>query len=238
MRHLSHFNKFLTESVSKSFIDLVHENTYTIDDSVYHGTALHNLCSILKTGLYGNKHGELNENNTVSTSINSEMIHHFSDGHNTGLEYNLSGCKVFILPEWLRAILDTESGARTYDEHEEDDLITHCIAYGLPFKHSVYDNEIILPTDFLEDNLPKDYVGIIYGNTATGKYNIRDEAEIAIIGHGVEVLNDNLLCVYVDQHYFHDKDEALEYLEETFSPDKLRDPEEDGYAEENEPPPN
>lgn len=235
MRHLYHFNKFLTESVTKSFTDLVHENTYTINDSVYHGTALHSLYSILKTGLYGNKHGELNENNTVSTSVNSEMIHHFSDGHNTGLEYDLSGRRAFILPEWLRAILDTESGARTYDEHEEGDLIAHCITYKLPFKRS-YDNEIVLPTNFLEDYLPKDYVGIIYGNTVSGNYGIRDEAEIAIIGHGIETLNKNLSCIYVDRHCFYDKDEVLEYLEETFSPDELRDPEGDDYVKENKTP--
>lgn len=220
MNNLLPYSHYITESINKAFLDLVVQNTHILTNCVYHGTPRQNLYSILQGGIYGNKHGELNETKTFSTSLNERMLTMFSQGHECGLEFELAQAKVFILPNWLQAILDTESGGSDYHEYEEEELMQHCKQWNLPYTQS-YDRAVSLEDNFLGKNLPKDYIGAVYEYVLNKPMSNNDEAEIVIIGHGIEMLERCLTGIYIDDRYFSTRAEAIAYMESQYTEEEL-----------------
>ena len=59
---------------------LLAHKTVSFSDWVYHGTPLVGLKEMLVNGISGISHGEVADDSTFSTSVNSEVIHYFSEG--------------------------------------------------------------------------------------------------------------------------------------------------------------
>ena len=102
---------------------LLQTRVVIISDWLYHGSPYEGLIEILKHGIGGTEHGEVAEHDTLSTSVNSEVLDYFSEGEGTtGLQFKVENAKVIVLDNIL-TYLTTQlpgSGMSVEIDNEEE----------------------------------------------------------------------------------------------------------------------
>lgn len=213
-------NKFV--QMIKEEVDLfdkyIKDNTITYTGTLYHGTFLGNLYDILNDGsVYGNTHGELLENDTLSTSINSNVLSMFSDT-DSGLMFEVNNLKVFIIPDWFHSAY-TNSGLEFDDVVEEAQAIKNIKKYKIPMGQFEQIDEEYLSEKLAQHNI---YAGCYqYTANAIETNNIeriRDEYEIVIFRPDK---NLKLSEVQIEDEWFDTPEEAVQHIEDNYDIDTL-----------------
>lgn len=191
---------------------------------LYHGSPFDGLADMLVHGFHGTEHGEVAEYETISTSLNSEMLHHFSEGSGeTGLQFKVNNAKVIILDEFMTYLVTQEAGsgfdAEITDEGKFEDF---CTQFEIPMggrRRGPY-----LPYGYLSslgvDAFAFDYTWKYWSDWGGGRgaSAARDEHEICFIGKGIPLLEKSISLIYVDGEEFDKKLPALKAIRR-----KLRD---------------
>jgi len=220
------FKHYLIEQENKSFQTLVEENTFifnksTSDGILYHATSIQALYSICQhRQFHGNPHGITEEQDTLSTSINSNITQYFSsDEHKIMFVFQFkTPFKVFVLPDWLHSI-HTSSGM-DFDASEEE-------ANALATEYNIEHSQWGIGENYLENNLPtgypafcQEYVYKRYIDTGR-EPPLQDEAEITFLGRGLDFLFNSISSIIVDNEEFYTVDECFEYLNQNYEDDYL-----------------
>jgi hypothetical protein len=179
--------------------------------TVYHGSPMEGLQSMLTEGIYGTEHGELAEYETLSTSVNSEVLHMFSEGHgDTGVEFNVKGINLIVLDDKLSRLMGALPGSgMDWEVDDEEEYEEFCIKHGLPQKKWGRGG-YYLPYNYLSslgaDAMCYDYVWrrIDHGMPPSA----RDESEIAFFGRGLKKLNNMVDTIWVDGQTFEISEKA------------------------------
>ena len=181
---------------------------------LYHGTPYDGLLSMLKGGIFGMEHGEVAERDTLSTSVNSEVIRLFSEGcGETGLQFTAKNISVIVLDDMLLYLVTQEAGSG-FDAQVDDEeaFEKFCQKFHVPAKRGTY----YLPYNYLSslgvDAFTFDYVWKRWQSGHSGHGN--DEAEICFMGKGVDKLNGMISEIYIDGESYDDKKIAIDVLEE------------------------
>lgn len=180
-----------------------------LTEYLYHGSPFDGLVQMLVQGISGTGHGEVAEYESISTSLNSEMLHHFSDGNGeTGLQFHVKNAKVVILDDIMTFLVTQLPGsgldAQVEDEQKFEDF---CVQFDIPIgSHGPY-----LPYGYLSslgvDAFTFDYTWAGMKQGFGVSHN--DEREICFIGKGIEMLEKNITSIYVDGEEFNKKLPAL-----------------------------
>ena len=185
-----------------------------ISEWLYHGTPYDGLLSMLQGGIFGTEHGEVAEYDTLSTSVNSEVIRLFSEGcGETGLQFKVENASVIVLDDMLLKLV-TELVGSGFDAQVDDEekFEEFCQKFKIPARRGDY----YLPYNYLSslgvDAFTFDYVWKRWQGGHSGHNN--DESEICFIGKGVNKLNGLISEIYVDGESFDDKNLAIQALEE------------------------
>ncbi len=187
--------------------------------TVYHGTPLDGLTSMLTTGIGGGQHGELAEYEAFSTSVNPEALHMFSEtkGYN-GLEFKVSGINLVVLDQFLTKLMTEQPGSgMDADVEDEDAFREFCKYHGVPW--GSYGRDVFyLPYNYMSslgvDAMCYDYVWRRIDRGIPPEP--RDESEIAFIGRGIKKLNRMVDRIWIDSQEYEmsEKNEALAAIEE------------------------
>lgn len=188
---------------------LLAHKTVSFSDWVYHGTPLAGLRDMLVNGINGTEHGEMAEHDTLSTSVNSEIIHYFSEGDGeTGLQFQVKNIKLLIVEDIIHKLMIELPGSGMEVEVDEQLFEQFCRQYNVPVGRR---NEPYLPYGYLSslgiDAFVFDYTWqrIKKGNNIP--YN--DESEICFVGRGLNLLNKSIETIYVKGTEYDIKDKAL-----------------------------
>jgi hypothetical protein len=179
---------------------ILQNKVVTISDWLYHGSPYEGLQSMLVKGIWGVEHREVAEYDTISTSINSEVLDYFSEKEGTtGLQFKIDNAKVVVLDEIL-IYLVTQLPGSGFDAQIEDEVKFEdfCEKFHIPSdnrKGTPY-----LPYNYLSslgvDAFTFDYV---WNNYKRGRMPFRDESEFCFIGkQGMELLNRTISDIWVD----------------------------------------
>jgi hypothetical protein len=186
-----------------------------LTEYVYHGSPFDGLADMLVRGISGTEHGEVAEYESLSTSLNSEMLFHFSEGNGmTGLQFHVKNAKVIILDEILTYLVTQEPGsgfdAEITDERKFEEF---CKQFEVPMggqRRGPY-----LPYGYLSslgvDAFAFDYTWKYWSDWggSRGASAARDEHEICFIGKGIQMLENSISLIYVDGEEFDKKLPAL-----------------------------
>jgi hypothetical protein len=195
------------------------ERTIKISDWLYHGTPLEGLKGMLSEGIYGQEHGEMAEDNTFSTSINSGVLHYFSEGDgDTGLQFKVENVKVLVLDDYLTKLAAELRGSGMDPQVDDEEAFeTFCLQYKMPRRK--YDGDFYLPWNYLTslgvDAFMQEYA---YNQLRRGGAPYNDESEICFLGNSINRLNHLITSIWVDGEEYDDKVAALRAIE-----DKLND---------------
>jgi hypothetical protein len=215
--------KSLLESHGKSMPSpelgtwILENQTVTISDWLYHGTPMVGLRDMLVNGIYGTEHGEVAEHDTLSTSINSEMLSMFSERDGTtGLQFKVQNAKIVVLDDILTYLVTQLPGSGISAEiDDEENFEKFCEEFNIPADNWM--RTPYLPYNYLSslgvDGFMYDYVyNSLNRGTTMGH---RDESEIAFAGNGLKKLNDSVDSIWIDgnEYDISDKAEALKELE-------------------------
>lgn len=180
-------------------------------DFVYHGTPYQGLLSMLTEGIWGTEHSEVAEYDAFSTSLSSEMMHHFSEGNGTtGLGFQIKNARVIVLDDKMTFLMTQLPGsgmsAEVDDEAEFEEFIKRFQIPVGSWKHGPF-----LPYNYLSslgvDAWMYDYV---YKTLKRG-YGMHhnDESEICFIGKGIGKLNRNIHSIWIDGNEYDPEDKAV-----------------------------
>jgi hypothetical protein len=165
---------------------------------------------MLTQGISGTEHGEVAEYETISTSINSEVLRLFSEGDGeTGLQFKVENIKLIIVDKIIHKLITVLPGSGMDVEVDDDELTEFCEKYKIPFTRGEY----YLPYDYLSslgvDAFVFDYTWQRFkrGYGAYGGDN--DESEICFIGKGIKKLDHSIEIIYVDGESYDLKDKDL-----------------------------
>lgn len=198
------------------FLKLVKENTYICNDYLYHATSIQAVYSIAKyKEFYFNPIGSINEEETLSTSLNPDIVDFFGkDEHKCRITFKGSPFNVFIIPKWLLYPL----GWYVDDDIDQDELNDYLNNYSLPEQ---------LPYNFLRDNLPNNYMGFMQKYVVDymdqGRMPYQDEMEITFLPNGENWLKNSIFDIIVDNESFNSFSSVVEYLEETYEQEYLEE---------------
>jgi len=197
---------------------ILENKVVSMTDWLYHGSPLEGLKSIIINGVWGTEHGEVAEYDTLSTSLNSEVLVLFSEGEGeTGIQFEVKNANIVVLDDILTYLVTQLPGSGFDAEvDDEEEFERFCERFNVPtdnWKGTPY-----LPYNYLSslgvDGFMFDYV---YQRWSGGmSAGIRDESEIAFIGKkGLNKLNESISGIYVyGQEYTPEqKTEALEDIE-------------------------
>jgi len=180
-----------------------------ISEWLYHGSPYDGLLSMLEGGIFGMEHGEVAESDTISTSLNSNIIRLFSEGcGETGLKFKAENISVIVLDDMILKLV-TELAGSGFDAQVEDEekFKKFCRAFHVPAKRGEY----YLPRNYLSslgvDAFTFDYVWRRHQSGYSHPHN--DESEICFIGKGVDKLNSIVSEIYVDGEAYDIDDKAL-----------------------------
>lgn len=200
---------------------LLKNKVHKFSGTLYHGSPASGLKGMILEGIYGTEHGEISENNTFSTSINSEVLHMFSEAnHDMGLEFEVKDVTLLVLDDILTKLMAELRGSGMDPEvDDEEEFKAFCEKYQIPKgKGWGRDDEYYLPYDYISslgvDGFVYDYVWrrIDHGMPPS----LRDESEIAFVTKGIKKLNHMVSQIWVDGQTFEisEKKEALAAIEE------------------------
>lgn len=205
-------NKMPDPSLAKY---LLSEKVVSFGDYLYHGTPVEGLRSMLVDGISGTQHGEIAEYESFSTSINSEVLHLFSEGDGTtGLGFKVHGIKLLILDDIMHYLLINLPGSGMDIDVDKNDLETFCEQYGIP----VNVRGPYLPYGYLSslgvDAFIYKYTWDRSNHGYTGGDN--DESEVCFIGKGISNLDHMIYQIYINEEEFEpsDKKAAIKYIDE------------------------
>lgn len=196
---------------------ITQHNIVTISDWLYHGSPYDGLQSMIIGGVSGTEHGEVAELDTLSTSVNSEVLDYFSEGDGTtGLQFNVQNAKVVVLDDILTFLVTQLPGSGMSAEVDnEEEFEIFCQKFNIPvsnWKHTPY-----LPYGYLSslgvDAFMYDYV---WRNYQRGHMPFRDESEVCFIGkRGMDMLNKSITGIWVDGEEFEisQKHDALKMIQ-------------------------
>jgi hypothetical protein len=106
---------------------------------LYHGSPYDGLYSILTTGISGVEHGEIAEQDTISTSINSEVLHLFSEGDGeTGLQFNVKNAKVLVMDSFIHKLMIELPGSGMDVDVDEKQFEEFCLKFKVPKDRDYY----------------------------------------------------------------------------------------------------
>ena len=209
-RHSERPNKSLDLHILKTRVK-------EFNGTVYHGSPVEGVKAMLTQGIHGTEHGEIAEYETLSTSVNSEVLHLFSDGHgDTGLSFDVKNIKVAVLDDFLHKLLiELPGSGMEVDIDDEAAFEAFCVQHGIP-KGAWGRDEYYLPYNYLSslgvDAFTFDYVWRRIDHDMPPAP--RDESEIAFIGRGLKKLNNMVETIWVDGQTFEiaEKAEALDAI--------------------------
>lgn len=199
---------------------LLKNKVHTFSGTLYHGSPPEGLKGMIQEGIYGTEHGEISENDVFSTSVNSEVLHLFSEVHgSTGLEFEAKNINLLVLDDIMTKLM-TELRGSGYDPDvdDEEEFKAFCEKYHVPFGKGWGRQEYYLPYDYISslgvDGFVYDYV---WSRVDRGMPpSPRDESEIALVTKGIKKLNNMVSAIWVDGQTFEidEKAEALAAIEE------------------------
>jgi len=186
--------------------------------TLYHGTPMEGLKSIITNGIWGTQHGEIAEYDTFSTSINSQVLTLFSEGDGkTGLEFDLRKISVVVLDDILHKLMIELPGSGMEINVNEPSFLEFCNEFSVPRqRRGRY--EYYLPYGYLSslgvDAFTFDYVWKHIEQNNPPTHN--DETEIAFLPNGMKKLNNMVNIIWVDGQNFdiEEKLNALAAIEE------------------------
>ena len=187
-----------------------------LSDWLYHGSPPEGLVDILINGIYGIEHGEVSENETFSTSVNSEVLGLFSEMHgDTGLQFRVEGVRVLVLDDVMAYLATALRGSGMELEADETKPEQFVKRFNIPVGE--HDHSPYLPYDYITslgvDAFTYDYVWSRVRRGMTP--SVRDESEICFVGKGIDLLNRSISGIWVDGHEYEpsEKAEALKDLQ-------------------------
>lgn len=187
---------------------LLDHKTTSFSNWVYHGTPLVGLKEMLTNGISGVEHGEIAESISFSTSVNSEIIHYFSEGDGeTGLQFQVKNVKLLIVEDILHKLLITLPGSGMDVDVDEVLFEEFCRQYNIPIDRH---GEPYLPYGYLSslgiDAFVFDYT---WKRMKRGNIPHNDESEVCFIGKGIDLLNKSIETIYVKGQEFDIKDKVI-----------------------------
>ena len=186
-----------------------------LTEYVYHGSPFEGLIDMLVRGISGTEHGEVAEYESLSTSLNSEMLFHFSEGNGeTGLQFKVKNAKVVILDEIMTYLVTQYPGSGMDAEiTDEPKFEAFCQQFDIPI--GTHRHVPCLPYGYLSslgvDAFAFDYTWKYWSDFggSRGSSAARDEHEICFIGKGIQTLQNSISLIYVDGEEFNKKLPAL-----------------------------
>lgn len=186
----------------------------SVSEYLYHGSPFDGLVDMLVRGIHGVEHGEVAEYESFSTSINSNILHYFSDGDGeTGLQFTVKDVKVIVLDD-IMTYLVTQLAGSGFDPQVDDEakFEEFCEKFDIPI--GTHRHVPCLPYDYLSslgvDAFVYDYTWkYMQRFGGSGASMAQDEAEICFIGKGIQKLNNFITEIYVDGEAFDKKLPAL-----------------------------
>lgn len=185
----------------------------SVSEYLYHGTPFDGLVDMLVHGIHGVEHGEVAEYDAFSTSINSNILHFFSEGDGeTGLQFKAENIKVIVLDNIMSKLVSELGGSGISHEVDDAQFEEFCARFKVPvgsYKHAPY-----LPYGYLTslgvDAFMYDYVWKhLQRMGGVGGSMMQDETEICFIGKGIPKLDSMISEIYVDGQDFQKKLPAL-----------------------------
>lgn len=190
---------------------LLENKVVEISEYLYHGSPFDGLVSMLVRGIGGQKHGEVAEYESFSTSLNSEILHYFSEGDGeTGLQFQVKSAKVIVLDDIMTYLVTQLPGSGMSAEVDDEQKFEEfCQQFDIPvgsYRHVPH-----LPYGYLSslgvDAFVYDYTWRRMQNGFGSSHN--DESEICFIRHGIPLLQESITNIYVDGEEFEKKLPAL-----------------------------
>lgn len=211
-------NESQDQRPDKSLDKYLLENAVSeLSEWLYHGSPFIGLTDMLVHGIHGTEHGEVAEYDTLSTSLNPEVLHLFSEGdRETGLQFTVKNARVIVLDDIMTFLVTQLPGSGMDAEVDEQKLEEFCQRFNVPvgsYRHGPY-----LPYGYLSslgvDAFAYDYTWKYWqrfgGNRGASMTN--DEHEICFIGKGIPLLQKSITAIYVDGEEFDKKLPALKAI--------------------------
>ena len=194
---------------------LLENKVVEITEYLYHGSPFDGLVQMLVRGIGGQEHGEVAEYESFSTSLNSEILHYFSEGDGeTGLQFKVDNAKVIVLDDIMTFLVTQLPGSGMSAEVDDEQKFEEfCQRFNIPVgshRHGPY-----LPYGYLSslgvDAFVYDYTWAYLQRYSgyRGASAARDEHEICFIGKGIPKLDKLITTIYVDGEEFDKKLPAL-----------------------------
>jgi hypothetical protein len=194
---------------------LLENKVAELTEYLYHGSPFDGLVQMLVHGFSGQEHGEVAEYESISTSLNSEILHYFSEGDGeTGLQFHVKNAKVIVLDDIMTYLVTQLPGSGMSAEVDDEQKFEEfCQRFDIPvgsYRHVPH-----LPYGYLSslgvDAFVYDYTWKYWSDFGgnRGASVARDEHEICFIGKGIERLEKSITTIYVDGEEFDKKLLAL-----------------------------
>ena len=188
-------------------------------ETLYHGSPLEGVVSMLVRGIYGQEHNEVAEHEAFSTSLNSEVLYLFSEGENaSGLVFEVKGIKIIVLDDIMTFLMTQLPGSGMGAEADEAEVEKFCETFKIPL--GGHRRDYYLPYNYLSslgvDAFMFEYVWKRHNQGHSPSF--RDESEICFIGKSIDKLNKLISYIYVEGEEFDKKLPALRAIKR-----KLRD---------------
>ena len=210
LRPLTEWNKYGDQPSPLLKKYLLENKVGELTEYVYHGSPFEGLVDMLVHGFNGQEHGEVAEYETISTSLNSEVLHFFSEGNGeTGLQFHVKNAKVIILDDIMTYLVTQEPASGFDAEVAEEKLEDFVTQFDIPVGGSYHGP--YLPYGYLSslgvDAFAYDYTWKYWSNRdgSRGDSEARNEYEVCFIGKGIKMLETSITSIYVDGKEFEQK---------------------------------
>jgi len=196
---------------------LLEEKVHNISGTVYHGTPMSGLLSMLKEGVYGTQHGEIATYDSLSTSFNPGVLSLFSERRKeNGLEFKVSNVRTLVMDDMLAHLLTAASGSGIEFDFDEDEMRELGERFSIP---SSGRHGYALPFGFIDtlgvDACMYEYVYDSVKGSRKG-FKPNDEAELCFLGSAITNLSSKIDSIWVDGASYDsgEKAEAIAAAEE------------------------
>jgi hypothetical protein len=189
---------------------LLENAVVSMSDYLYHGSPFDGLVEMLVRGISGTEHGEVAEYDSFSTSLNSDILHFFSEGDgDTGLQFKVENIKVIVLDD-IMSFLVTQLPGSGMDLKVDDEAKFEAFCQKFDIPVGSHRHVPCLPYGYLSslgvDAFMFDYTWKRYGS---GHIPHNDESEVCFIGKNILKLNKMISGIWVDGEEFGGKLPAL-----------------------------